>query len=91
MKDPLLNQRIVQQQADTIELLWKYDLLAPPKTGKFFTRSGLRVAISQENFDLAHSLLAQGAKDIRFMARRVEGLSASDAHLVLDSYEIVRA
>jgi hypothetical protein len=91
MKDPLLNQRIVQQQADTIKLLWKYDLLSPSKTGKFFTRSGLRVVISQENVDLARSLLAQGAKDIRFIARRVDGLSASDAHFVLNSCEVVRA
>ena len=91
MKDPLLNQRIVQHQADTIELLWKYDLLCPSKTGKFFSRSGLRVAISQENVDLAQSLLARGAKDIRFIARRAGGFSARDAHFVLGSYEIVRA
>jgi hypothetical protein len=85
MKDQLLNQRIVQHQADTIKLLWNYDLLCPSKTGKFFSRTGLRVAISQENLDLAQSFLAQGAKDIRFIARRV------DAHFVLDSCEIVRA
>ena len=91
MKDPLLNQRIVQHQADTVELLWKYDLFCPSKTGKFFSRSGLRVAISPENLDLAQSLLSQGAKDIRFIARRVDGFSASDAHFVLDSCEIVRA
>jgi hypothetical protein len=91
MKDPLLNQRIVQHQADTIELLWKYDLFCPSKTGKFFSRSGLRVAVSQENVDLAQSLLARGAKDIRFTARRAGGFSARDAHFALGSYEIVRA
>lgn len=91
MKDRLLNQRIVQHEGDNIELLWKYDLLCPSKSGKSFSRSGLRVAISQENVDLAQSLLANGAKDIRFIARRVGGFSASDAHFVLDSYEIVRA
>jgi hypothetical protein len=91
MKDALLNQRIVEHQADTIKLLWKHDLLCPSKTGEFFSRSGLRVTISQENIDLAQSLLDRGANDIRFIARRVDGFSARDAHFVLGSAEIVRA
>lgn len=91
MKDPLLNQRLVQQEADTIELLWRDDLLSPTEAGKFFSRSGLRVIISQANLDLAHSLLTPGAKDIRFIARRVDGFSVHDAHFVLESCEIVGA
>jgi hypothetical protein len=90
MKDAHLNERLKQQEAKTIELLWAHDLLSPSKTGNAFTKNGLRAVIKQENIDAANALFAQGAKDVRFTAHRVDGFSPNEVHFVLDSFEIVR-
>jgi hypothetical protein len=89
MKDPQLNARILQQQSDTLKLLWNDDLLSPIKVGHCFSRTGLRVLVTQENIDAADSLLAKGASDVLFTGRRKDDPSGNDAHFILVSCEIV--
>jgi hypothetical protein len=88
MKDPFLNQRIVQLQSDSLKLLWKGDLLSPTKVGRCFSRTGLRVLVSQENIDAADSHLAKGASDVLFTGHRKDDASGNDAHFVLVPCEV---
>ena len=39
------------QQWDTIELSWVSDLISPIVAGKYFSRHGLRVVVSSDDFE----------------------------------------
>jgi hypothetical protein len=77
------------QQWDTIELSWVSDLISPRAAGKYFSRHGLRVVVSSDDFEAAQSALAKGAKDVLFTAARVDTLSR-DAYYTLTSFKIIR-
>ena len=55
---------------DAFEICWVYDLVAPERPGKYFSRYGHRVIVSPADCRIAASELGQGATDIVFNARR---------------------
>jgi len=64
---------------DALKVKWLYDLGEPKAPGKYFSRYGHPVVVSETTFRAAQAHLAAGAQDILFEARRVDG------HYVLET------
>lgn len=73
---------------DAFEILWVYDLVAPERPGKVFSRYGHRVIVSNKDHRIATSQLRDGATDVVFDARRWG--SGKDAEYYLTFERAVR-
>jgi hypothetical protein len=58
---------------ESLEMAWLHDLCGPKAPGKYFSRQGYRVIVSDSDFRAAQFALAKGASDVLFGARRADG------------------
>ena len=67
---------------DAIKLRWVHDLVSPSKPGKYFSRYGQRVIVSEQNYETAAAAFAKGAADVEFLASRKDTLNGKTYYLL---------
>jgi hypothetical protein len=56
-----------------LKLYWFHDLDGPEEEGKYFSRQGHRISVTDANVQLVRQMLRACARDVLFEAVRVDG------------------
>lgn len=59
--------------AEKQKFYWFHDLDGPREEGKYFSRQGHRVMVTEDHVQLIEKMISAGARDVLFEAVRVNG------------------